>query len=97
MTDVVRDATGSQRFRAWLMGFFALLAAALAGLGAAAGLGIGWLITRQLSALLYQVAPGDPVVLGFSTLIFLGVALLACWVPARRATRADPALVLRGE
>jgi len=141
MADVVRDATGSQRFRAWLMGFFALLAAALAGLGvygvishivaqrtreiglrralgasdgqvtrevigagmrdaslgAAAGLGIGWLITRQLSALLYQVTPGDPVVLALSTAIFLGVALLACWVPARRATRADPALVLRGE
>jgi predicted lysophospholipase L1 biosynthesis ABC-type transport system permease subunit len=141
MTDVVRDATGPQRFRAWLMGFFALLAAALAGLGvygvishivaqrtremglrralgasdsqvtrevigagmrdaalgAAAGLGIGWLITRQLAALLYQVTPGDPVVLGFSTVLFLGIALLACWVPARRATRADPALVLRGE
>lgn len=141
MADVVRDATASQRFRAWLMGFFAVLAAALAGLGvygvishivaqrtremglrralgasdrqvtrevigagmrdaglgAAAGLGIGWLITRQLSALLYQVAPGDPVVLAFSTVLFLGVALIACWIPARRATRADPALVLRGQ
>ncbi len=61
------------------------------------GLGLGWLITRQLSALLYQVEPGDPVVLAGSAALFLGVALLACWVPARRATRADPALVLRGE
>ena len=141
MTDVVRGATGTQRFRAWLMGFFAMLAAALAGfgvyavishvvaqrtremglrralgasdaqvtrqvlgagmrdaaLGAAAGIGIGWLITRQLAALLYQVTPGDPMVLAVSTVLFLGVALVACWVPARRATRADPALVLRGE
>ena len=141
MTDVVRDATSPQRFRAWLMGFFAILAAALAGLGvyavishvvaqrtremglrralgasdtqvtrevllagmrdaglgAAAGLGLGWLITRQLAALLYQVTPGDPVVLALSAVLFLGVALVACWVPARRATRADPALVLRGE
>jgi predicted lysophospholipase L1 biosynthesis ABC-type transport system permease subunit len=141
MTDVVREATATQRFRAWLMGFFALLAASLAGLGvygvishivaqrtremglrralgasdrqvtrevigsgmrdaaigAAAGLGIGWIITRKLAALLYQVTPGDPVVLGASVLLFLGIALIACWVPARRATRADPALVLRGE
>ncbi len=79
------------------MEFFASLAAALSGLGAAAGLEIGWLITRQLSALLYQVTPGDPVVLAISPVLFLGVALLTCWVPARRATRADPALVLRGE
>lgn len=141
MEDVIRDATAPQRFRVWLMGFFALLAVALAGLGvyavlshivtqrtremglrralgatdrqvrgevvrsgmrdaafgAAAGIGIGWLITRKLSDLLFQVTPGDPTVLAGSAALFLGVALLACWVPARRATRADPALVLRGE
>ena len=68
-----------------------------ATVGAAAGLGIGWLITRKLSALLYQVAPGDPAVLALSTMLFLGVALLACWVPARRATQAEPEIVLRGE
>ena len=66
-------------------------------IGLLAGLGLGWLITRQLAALLYQVTPGDPVVLALSAVLFLGVALVACWVPARRATRADPALVLRGE
>ena len=141
MEDVLREATAPQRFRVWLMGFFALLAVALAGigmyavlshivsqrtremglrralgasdrqvrgevvrsgmrdaaLGAAAGLGIGWLITSKLSDLLFQVTPGDPVVLAGSAALFLGVALLACWVPARRATRADPGLVLRGE
>ena len=141
MEDVLRDATAPQRFRVWLMGFFALLAVALAGLGmyavlshivsqrtremglrralgasdrqvrgevvrsgmrdaavgAAVGLGIGWLITRKMSDLLFQVTPGDPVVLAGSAALFLGVALLACWVPARRATRADPGLVLRGE
>ena len=141
MEDVLRDATAPQRFRVWLMGFFALLAVALAGLGmyavlshvvsqrtremglrralgasdrqvrgevvrsgmrdaavgATVGLGIGWLITRKLSGLLFQVTPGDPVVLAGSAALFLGVALLACWVPARRATRVDPGLVLRGE
>jgi putative ABC transport system permease protein len=68
-----------------------------AAVGAAVGLGIGWLITRKLSDLLFQVTPGDPVVLAGSAGLFLGVALLACWVPARRATRADPGLILRGE
>ena len=102
MDEVVRTPTASQRFRAWVMGFFALLAAALAGLGvygvishivaqrtremglrralgatdcrwsaevvrsgmrdavlgAACGLGAGWLIARSLSKLLYQVGAG---------------------------------------
>jgi putative ABC transport system permease protein len=66
-------------------------------LGAACGLGAGWLIARSLSRLLYQVAPADPAVLGLSAALFLGVALTACWIPARRATHADPVVVLRGE
>ena len=139
--DVVRGATASPRFRAWLMGLFALLATALGGLGvysvishivaqrtremglrralgatehqvvthvvrsgmrdaavgAAAGLALGWFITRQLVKLLFEVKPGDPLVLTLSAVVFLGIAFLACWIPARRATRADPVAVLRGE
>ena len=68
-----------------------------AAVGAACGLGAGWLIARNLSKLLYQVTPADPMVLGLSAVLFLGIAFAACWVPARRATLADPALVLRGE
>ena len=66
-------------------------------LGAAAGLAGGWLITRQLVKLLFEVKRGDPLVLGLSALLFLGIALLACMVPARRATRTDPVSVLRCE
>jgi putative ABC transport system permease protein len=66
-------------------------------LGAACGLGAGWLIARSLAKLLYQVGPADPAVLGMSAALFLGVAFAACWIPARRATRADPVVVLRGE
>jgi putative ABC transport system permease protein len=68
-----------------------------ATLGAVAGLGLGWLIASNLSRLLYQVTAADPVVLGLSAAGFLGVAFAACWIPARRATRADPVVVLRGE
>jgi ABC-type antimicrobial peptide transport system permease subunit len=68
-----------------------------AALGAAAGLGLGWVITRQLTHFLFRVAPADPPVLAVSLLLFLGVTFAACWIPARRAARADPALVLRGE
>lgn len=68
-----------------------------AALGAGAGLLLGWLITRQLIRLLFEVRPGDPLVLGLSATLFLAIAWLACWIPARRATRADPVQVLRGE
>jgi ABC-type lipoprotein release transport system permease subunit len=43
------------------------------------------------------VSPGDPLVLALSAGLLLGMALLACWIPARRATRADPVVVLRAE
>ena len=68
-----------------------------ASLGALAGLGVGWIIARKLSSLLFEVSPGDPIVLGSAAGLFLGIAFLACWIPARRATLNDPVVVLRGE
>ena len=68
-----------------------------AALGAGAGLALGWLVSRQLVRLLFEVRPGDPQVLALSAAGFLAAAWLACWIPARRATRADPVEVLRGE
>jgi predicted permease len=50
-----------------------------------------------LSSLLYGVAPRDPVTIGGVTLLLVCVAMMACWVPARRAMRVDPMLALRHE
>lgn len=66
-------------------------------LGLAAGIPLSLLAARFLSNLLYGVAPGDLWVLG-SSAVFLGsVALAACYLPARRAARLDPAIVLKYE
>jgi predicted permease len=65
------------------------------------GIGIGVLgslgVSRLLSALLYGVRPGDPATLVSVALALGGVALLASWLPARRAARVDPMVVLREE
>jgi ABC-type antimicrobial peptide transport system permease subunit len=69
----------------------------VAGLGAALGLAAGVAAARSLSALLYRTSPVDPVTLAGATAILLAVALLACYIPARRATRVDPVLTLAAQ
>ncbi len=54
-------------------------------------------VTRLIAGLLYQVRPADPVTFAGIGLLLAMVALLACYLPARRATRVDPALTLRSE
>jgi len=63
------------------------------GLGLLAALGV----TRALSAMLFEVAPRDPVTFGGTALLLIAVALLATWLPARRATQVDPMVALRYE
>jgi ABC-type lipoprotein release transport system permease subunit len=53
--------------------------------------------TRFLGKLLYEISPADPVTLGATGAIVALVALLASWLPARRAARVDPVNALRGE
>jgi ABC-type antimicrobial peptide transport system permease subunit len=69
----------------------------LAGAGVAIGLGLALAVTRILRGLLYDVSPTDPLALIGSVAVMLVVALLASWLPARRAAAVDPGLVLRGE
>ncbi|HEY1308232.1 MAG TPA: ABC transporter permease [Vicinamibacterales bacterium] len=61
------------------------------GLGLAAALAGG----RLIRALLYNVSPRDPIVIGAVTLLLTAVALVACWLPARRAARLSPLEALR--
>jgi putative ABC transport system permease protein len=70
-----------------------ILAAAGVALGCAGGLGI----TRFLSSQLFEVNPTDPVTFGAVSALLAAVALLACYIPARRATKVDPMVALRNE
>jgi putative ABC transport system permease protein len=71
--------------------------AKLAAVGSAAGIAGALLLTRYLQTLLYQVSATDPVVIALAACALGAVALAAAWLPARRATRVDPAAALRGE
>jgi putative ABC transport system permease protein len=66
-------------------------------LGGIAGLIIIASVSRILQSLLFGVSPVDPVVFGGVSLLLAGVAFLASYVPARRATRVDPMLALHHE
>jgi predicted permease len=67
----------------------------LALLGVALGLGGALALTRWMESLLFGVSPTDPLTFSAIALLLTAVALLACWLPARRATRVDPLVALR--
>ncbi len=68
---------------------------ALAGI--AAGLGVALSASGAISSLLYGVSPRDPVVFSSTAVLLLAVALLACWVPASRASSLSPLEALRSD
>jgi putative ABC transport system permease protein len=65
-------------------------------LGSLFGLGLSLLLGRALQGLLFGVAPADVAALGGAALLLLLISGVAAWVPARRASRVDPAVSLRG-
>jgi putative ABC transport system permease protein len=69
----------------------------LAVLGVAIGLAGALALTRVMASLLFEVAPTDATTLASVSVALLVIALLACYIPARRATKVDPLVALRCE
>ena len=69
----------------------------LAAAGVVLGLIVSYVMTQFLRALLYGVTPTDPLTFALVALLLLSTALIACWIPARRASRVDPMIALRAE
>jgi predicted permease len=91
----IRTALGAQRreiFRLVLFqGLILAMVGALVGIGAAIG------VTRYLGSLLYGIRATDPATFVIIAFLLIAVALLACYIPSRRATRVDPLVALRYE
>jgi putative ABC transport system permease protein len=74
-----------------------LQGARLAVFGVVAGLLGAFALTRLMSSLLFGVRPFDLVTFGTGVVVLAALVLTACWLPARRATKIDPAIALRYE
>ena len=67
----------------------------LSGVGAGSVLAL--ILSRQMKKIIYGVSPADPATFATVALLLIAIALVACYVPARRAMRVDPVIALRCE
>ena len=88
-------ALGAQRDH--LTGMFVRQGLLLAGIGAVFGVGAAFGTMRFMSSILFKVSPMDPLTYSLSTIAVLGIALLACYLPSRRASQVNPVNALRAE
>jgi len=91
----IRVALGARRLD--VMGLVFRHGLTLAGIGGGVGLLGAVAASRVLRSLLYQTQPTDPLTFAIGPLVVITVALLASWLPARRATQVDPMTVLKCE
>ncbi|MGA8269553.1 MAG: ABC transporter permease [Candidatus Acidiferrales bacterium] len=91
----IRMTLGAQRRD--MLGLVLKQGLGVAAIGAAVGVAAAIGATRLLSSLLFGVRPGDPLTLIAVSVILLACALVACYIPARRAMRVDPMVALRYE
>ena len=89
---IAMGASAGQVFRLVLSGGMLLVT-----LGIALGLGGAWALGHAVATLLYGLPGADPLTFGAYSLLFLAVALVASFFPARRATRVDPVVTLRND
>jgi putative ABC transport system permease protein len=91
----IRMALGAERFRVLRLVLGRGMAIALIGVVAGVAGAVG--ITRFMATLLFGVKPTDVQTMLFASLVLIGVATFACYIPARRAMGVDPMVALRYE
>ena len=92
--DRIRTTLGTDQGQ--ILRHFLLWGLLLAGTGVALGLVAAMFLTKLIRTLLFNVSPTDPATLVLVSVTMAGVAALACLIPAWRATRVEPIIVLRG-